>query len=554
MNIPRPLLDDIKSGRCLPFIGAGFSLNCSASRDLEIPDWKELAKVLADEAGVDPNLSPPHIASLHERRFGRVQLIESIRRALHADDIEPGDAHRKFASLSFDTVYTTNFDLLLESAYQQLKKPFRSLVGELQMPFHGGLSSTSIVKMHGDLGHEEHIIVTEEDLKRYLRNYPVIATHLSAMLITRTALYLGYSLSDPDFKHIREVLRSRLGKFERMAYIVQFNVSSRDTEKMLQLNLHPINLKTSVGKTRADALIEFFQNIQTYMETEEASRIRELRPEAFEPLNKRILMKSLRMKDSASLLTSSSNLCFVIMPFNPKYELVYRQLIAPAAKEFGLEVLRTHDIYAPGVITEQIRAAIHQSRICVADISDTNPNVLYEVSIARTLGKPTILLSREVDQIPSDLRTFRVVGYTLDRREIDKSSEQLRNEIRQVLGRGRLVEAEASLKQGNARTAIALSSIYLEHALRELLRRHEATVADLSHKHEFERLTLEHMLRILLKLDVISKNDASKIQHCIALRNEAVHELKEPEIADVKLFIEVVSEFVERYLGDDAHG
>lgn len=551
MKIPKPLLNDITIGTCLPFIGAGFSLNCNAPLGLKMPDWKGLMKMLADEANIDSRLSPPKIASLYERRFGRVQLIESIRCALHVDEIEPGDAHRSFASLSFETVYTTNFDFLLESAFQELKKPFRPLVGELQMPFHGGPSTTSIIKMHGDLRHEEHIIVTEEDFNRYLKDYPIVATHLSAMLITKTGLFIGYSLSDPDFQHIREVVRSRLGKFERRAYIVQFNISPQDTEKMFRLNLHPINLKTNGRRTKAEALIELFQNIQIYVETQEAYRLRKLRPEAFEPLEKTTLRKSFRVTDSASLLTSSSNLCFVIMPFRPKYELVYRQLVIPATATFGLKALRADDIYSPGIITEQIRAAIHQSRICVAEITDKNSNVLYEVGIAHTLGKPTILLSQEVKEIPFDLRALPLVTYRPDMRIIKKARIELEMEIRRILGRSKLVEAEALIRRGDTRTGIALTGIYLEHALRELLRRNESRAADLLHAGKTEYLTMGQMLKFLSRLDVISKNDVSKIRECIVLRNKAVHELKEPKIPDAKVFIDVVGDFVKRYLGED---
>ncbi len=552
MKIPKPLLDDIKLGKCLPFIGAGFSLNCRSPAGLKMPDWSGLAETWANETDIDPKLAPPKIASLYERRFGRVQLIESIRRALHADKIEPGDVHRNFASLSFETVYTTNFDLLLEAAYQEIKKPFRSLVGERQMPFHGGPLTTSIVKMHGDLRHEEHIIVTEEDFNRYLKDYPVVATHLSAMLITRTGLFLGYSLSDPNFQHIKEVIRSRLGKFERMAYIVQFDASTLDTEKMLQLNLHPINLKTSGKKSRADALIEFFQDIQMYTETHEATRIRELRPEVFEPLGKDTLLKSFKVEDSASLLASSSSLCFVIMPFSPEYEIVYRQLIKPAGETSGLKVLRADDIYSPGVITEQIKAAIHQSIICIADVTGKNPNVLYEVGIAHTLGKPTILLSQSVEQIPFDLRALRVVIY--DREKIKWARENLVSTIREILGKGRLVEAETLLQQGNVRAAIVETSIYFEYALRELAYRNEAIIADLLRGRRPERFSMGQMLNYLSKLGVVSKSDVPKIRECVNLRNKTVHELAEPKIPDAKLFIEVASEFVEKYLGKDFNG
>ena len=552
MKIPKPLLDDIIMGKCLPFIGAGFSLNCRTTAGLKMPSWRGLAETWANEADIDPKLPPPKIASLYEHRFGRVQLIESIRRALHVDQIEPGEVHRNFASLSFETVYTTNFDLLLENAYQEIKKPFRSLVGEHQMPFHGGPFTTSIVKMHGDLRHEEHIIITEEDFNRYLENYPVIATHLSAMLITRTGLFLGYSFSDPNFQHIKEVVRSRLGKFERMAYIVQFDAKSSDVEKMLQLNLHTINLKTNGSKSRADVLIEFFQDIQTYSEIHEATRIRELRPEAFEPLKKDILLKSFKAKDSASLLASSSSLCFVIIPFSPEYESVYRQLIKPAAEPFGLKVLRANDIYSPGVITEQIRAAIHQSVICIADVTGKNPNVLYEVGIAHTLGKPIILLSQSVEQIPFDLSAFRVVIYDIEK--ISRARENLSGTIKEILGRGRLIEAKALLQQGNARAAILETSIYFEHALRELVYRNEARIFDLLHGRKPERLSMGQMLKYLLKLDVVSQEDVPKIREFIDLRNRTVHDLAKPKIADAKSFIEVVSDFVKKYLGEDFNG
>ena len=63
------------------------------------------------------------------------------------------------------------------------------------------------------------------------------------------------------------------------------------------------------------------------------------------------------------------------------------------------------------------------------------------------------------------------------------------------------------------------------------------------------------MLEYLSKLGVVSKNDAPKILKCVELRNRAVHYgLAEPSISDAKLFIEVASEFVEKYLGKDFNG
>jgi hypothetical protein len=48
-TIPKPLIDDISEGRCLPFIGAGFSKNAESDEHLRMPDWSELGKLLAQE-------------------------------------------------------------------------------------------------------------------------------------------------------------------------------------------------------------------------------------------------------------------------------------------------------------------------------------------------------------------------------------------------------------------------------------------------------------------------------------------------------------------------
>jgi hypothetical protein len=114
---PHPLIEDIESGRCLPFIGAGFSLNAKLAAGQQMPDWVALTSSLAATADIESRGEGPDIAAEFERRFGRVQLIEAIRRRLFVDIAEPGAAHLAFAPLPFDTIYTTNFDLLIEDAF-----------------------------------------------------------------------------------------------------------------------------------------------------------------------------------------------------------------------------------------------------------------------------------------------------------------------------------------------------------------------------------------------------------------------------------------------------
>jgi hypothetical protein len=72
---------------------------------------------------------------------------------------------------------------------------------------------------------------------------------------------------------------------------------------------------------------------------------------------------------------------FVLMPFRVEFDGTY-QIIRDVASRHGFRVFRADEIAAPGRITDQILAAVQTSGLILADITGTNPNVLYEVGIA----------------------------------------------------------------------------------------------------------------------------------------------------------------------------
>lgn len=104
---------------------------------------------------------------------------------------------------------------------------------------------------------------------------------------------------------------------------------------------------------------------------------------------------------------------FVAMPFEAGLESVYRQHIKPVIEKLSLKVRRGDDFFAPGSIIEDIWAAIAASKLVVADCTARNPNVFYEIGIAHTLGRPVILLTQEVADLPFDLRHLRYIRYEI---------------------------------------------------------------------------------------------------------------------------------------------
>jgi hypothetical protein len=532
--IPKPLVTDIIEGKCLAFIGAGFSMNASLSDGEFMPDWEKLGNYYANICGIQKKLNPLEIAQIFENKFGRVQLIEHTRKALFYDKAQPGEAHKVFANFPFDVVYTTNFDLLLEKAYTEIKRPFRSIVGELQMPFFGGKLLTNIVKMHGDLEHEEHIILSKEDYKDFLNNYPVIATHLSSLLITRTPLFIGYSLTDPDFKNIRDIVRSRLGKFERMSYVIQFDSSPKEIEVSLKDNLHIISIPTKSYPSKSHAITQYLNSLLEKIDRQDDITSREFKPKIYEKVENQIV-KSIDKITYNAISSSTSKTCFVLMPFNSEMEEVFEYLISPAITKSGLNAVRADNINRPGSIIEQIRTSIRQSKLLIADVTAKNPNVMYEIGLAQAMGKPVIFISEGTENIPFDIRHLRVINYSTSVTGLNKAQKELIKSINETLKDSKLNEAERLLENGQVRASMAIAGIALEQILNNFIS---------SFNSDAKFYSFNEILKFLVSENAITKDWFDKIKLAYSLRNNAVHKNDEPTENDARLLISICHDLI----------
>ena len=97
---------------------------------------------------------------------------------------------------------------------------------------------------------------------------------------------------------------------------------------------------------------------------------------------------------------------FVIMPFDTSWADHYEFGIKPACEAAGATCARTDEQIFLASILERIYGEIERADLIVAEMSDRNPNVFYEIGYAHGLAKPVILLTRTADDIPFDLRHY----------------------------------------------------------------------------------------------------------------------------------------------------
>lgn len=124
---------------------------------------------------------------------------------------------------------------------------------------------------------------------------------------------------------------------------------------------------------------------------------------------------------------------FVIMPFKDEFNVIYEHYIKRVALEMGLRIKRGDDPFVgSSPIIDEIWAIMNAARLIIADCTGNNPNVFYELGIAHTLGKPTIILTQD-GNVPFDVKHQRYIRYEDSTSGMPKLQDNLREALRKIL-------------------------------------------------------------------------------------------------------------------------
>ncbi|MCK4594910.1 hypothetical protein KAU45_10445 [bacterium] len=116
---------------------------------------------------------------------------------------------------------------------------------------------------------------------------------------------------------------------------------------------------------------------------------------------------------------------FILCPFDEEFTDIYKHLIKPGLEKAGYIVSRADkDLNQRNILLDIIEGII-KSDLIVAEITSTNPNVYYELGIAHGLNKKTLLLTQVIEQVPFDLRNYKVITYSTDFTKVDKLIKDL---------------------------------------------------------------------------------------------------------------------------------
>lgn len=136
--------------------------------------------------------------------------------------------------------------------------------------------------------------------------------------------------------------------------------------------------------------------------------------------------------------TEAKERCFIITPIGDDTDPIRRHIegiieaaITPALGD-KYEIVVAHKISEPGSITKQIISEIYSSKLVIANITNRNPNVMYELALRHAIGKPVITIAEKGTPLPADIVAQRAIFYYNDAKGVLELRDELKKAEKEI--------------------------------------------------------------------------------------------------------------------------
>lgn len=124
---------------------------------------------------------------------------------------------------------------------------------------------------------------------------------------------------------------------------------------------------------------------------------------------------------------------FVIMPFSPTvtedaWDGIYDHVFKPTLERCGYSCTRAET--SMGSLIASIVEDLIEADLVIADVTDRNANVFYELGVRHALRRGTIIVSRGPDHVPSDLKGYWFLTYGIKPAEVAKFGTDISRIVR----------------------------------------------------------------------------------------------------------------------------
>ncbi len=102
--------------------------------------------------------------------------------------------------------------------------------------------------------------------------------------------------------------------------------------------------------------------------------------------------------------------CFVIMPFRKEFDEIF-ECIREMVEANGMCCRRADDTSKPGIVIEDIIEGINSAKVIIADVTEKNPNVYFEIGLSHAIPRNVILITQNIATLSESLGILRCIPY-----------------------------------------------------------------------------------------------------------------------------------------------
>ena len=191
---------------CLKNDCASVFLGSGLSRESGYLGWSDLLKKHASKIGLNVNKENDLITLAQyyiNSKKDSTELKKYICKVFSKDDNKKMNKnHLLLSSLPLSSYWTTNYDTLIEQALDFRDLKYNKIVEDVDLRNKDNNNNIWLYKMHGDVNNDNSIVISKQDYENYYDNYEMLISKLKSEICTKTFLFLGYSISDPNVMHI----------------------------------------------------------------------------------------------------------------------------------------------------------------------------------------------------------------------------------------------------------------------------------------------------------------------------------------------------------------